>query len=219
MLTGLSFAEAIVFPVPPEVMLAPMCLAQPRRGFWFATLSLAGSLVGAVIGYALGHFAYELVKPLLDDARLDRPDRRAGRRSCAQVAAESPWKAFWLLVLAGFTPIPLKIFTWASGIVGVPLLPFLASMFVGRGKRVYLIALAIRLGGERAEAALHRYIEPIGWAASVLLLAAIGIWYGRPVRGMTRHAWTAETSHDARACSQLLAALLAIALSQDAAAR
>ena len=49
-LTGLSFAEAIMFPVPPEVMLAPMSLAQPRRGFWFATLSLAGALAGAVIG-------------------------------------------------------------------------------------------------------------------------------------------------------------------------
>jgi len=56
----------------------------------------------------------------------------------------------------------------------VPLLPFLASMFVGRGKRVYLVALAIRLGGERAERALYRYIEPIGRAASILLLAGIG---------------------------------------------
>lgn len=172
-LTGLSFAEAIVFPVPPEVMLAPMSLAQPRRGFWFATLSLAGSLVGAVIGYALGHFAYEAVKPLLTTLGwIERIDAQV--ESLRAVVAESPWQAFWLLVLAGFTPIPLKIFTWASGVVGVPLLPFLASMFVGRGKRVYLIALAIRLGGERAERALYRYIEPIGWAATALLLAGIG---------------------------------------------
>ena len=65
----------------------------------------------------------------------------------------------------------MKFFTWAAGIVGVPLLPFLASMAIGRGKRVYLVALAIRLGGERAEAALRRYIEPIGWGALVLLAA------------------------------------------------
>jgi membrane protein YqaA with SNARE-associated domain len=172
-LTGLSFAEAIVFPVPPEVMLAPMCLAEPRRGFWFATLSLAGSLAGAVIGYALGHFAYEAVKPLLAALGwIDRIDIQV--ESLRAIVAESPWQAFWLLVLAGFTPIPLKIFTWASGVVGVPLLPFMASMFVGRGKRVYLVALAIRFGGERAERALYRYIEPIGWAATVLLLAGIG---------------------------------------------
>ena len=176
-LTGLSFAEAVVFPVPPEVMLAPMVLAQPQRGFWFATLSLAGSLVGAVLGYALGHFAYEAVKPLLTMLGwIDRIDAQVTQ--LREIAANSPWQAFWLLVLAGFTPIPLKIFTWASGIVGVPLLPFLASMAIGRGKRVYLIALAIRLGGARAEAALRRYIEPIGWAAMLLLAAAVAwlIW-------------------------------------------
>lgn len=177
MLTGLSFAEAVVFPVPPEVMLAPMCLSQPRRGFWFATLSLAGSLAGAVIGYLLGHYAFELVKPLLESLGwMDRIDAQV--TYLREVSEQSPWKAFWILVLAGFTPIPLKIFTWASGIVGVPLLPFLASMAVGRGKRVYLIALAIRLGGERAEKALHRYIEPVGWIATALLVAGIGylVW-------------------------------------------
>lgn len=177
LLTGLSFAEAIVFPVPPEVMLAPMSLAQPKRALWFATLSLIGSLAGAVIGYLLGHFAYELVKPAL--AALGWIDKiEAQVAYLAEIAANSPWKAFWLLVLAGFTPIPLKIFTWASGIVGVPMLPFLASMVVGRGKRLYLIAFAVRLGGNRAEAALRRYIEPLGWAALALLAAGIGwlVW-------------------------------------------
>ena len=173
LLTGLSFAEAVVFPVPPEVMLAPMALAQPRRAFWFATLSLLGSLAGAVVGYALGHFAYELVKPLFVALGwIDRIDAQVAY--LREVAAQSPWKAFWILVIAGFTPIPLKIFTWAAGVVGVPMLPFLASMAVGRGKRVYLIALAIRLGGERAEAALRRYIEPIGWGATAVLVAGIG---------------------------------------------
>ena len=173
LLTGLSFAEAVVFPVPPEVMLAPMCLSQPRRGFWFATLSLGGSLAGAVLGYLLGHFAYELVKPLLESLGwIDKIDAQV--RYLREVSEQSPWQAFWILVLAGFTPIPLKIFTWAAGIVGVPMLPFLASMLVGRGKRVFLVAAAIRLGGERAERALHRYIEPIGWIATVLLVAGIG---------------------------------------------
>ncbi|MGV8932884.1 MAG: YqaA family protein [Luteimonas sp.] len=173
LLTGLSFIEAVIFPVMPEVMLAPMCLSQPRRGFWFATLSLMGSLAGALVGYMLGHYAYELVRPLLTSLGwIDRIDAQV--QALRIVVAESPWKAFWLLVLAGFAPIPLKIFTWASGVVGVPLLPFIAAMTVGRGKRVYLVALAIRLGGERAERALHRYIEPVGWAALVLLVAGIG---------------------------------------------
>lgn len=173
LLAGLSFIEAIFFPVMPEVMLAPMCLAQPRRAFWFAALSVAGSLAGAVIGYLLGHYAFEAVRPLLDSlgwiTRID-----AEVESLRAVVAHSPWKAFWLLVLAGFSPIPLKIFTWASGVVGVPMLPFLAAMFVGRGKRVFLLALAIRIGGERAERALYRYIEPVGWASLVLLVLGVG---------------------------------------------
>ena len=94
------------------------------------------------------------------------PRRRKHRRRAFR-------RLFWLLVLAGFTPIPLKIFTWASGIVGVPMLPCLAAMLVGRGKRVYLLALVIRLGGERAERALHRWIEHLGWAAMVLFAALV----------------------------------------------
>lgn len=78
-------------------------------------------------------------------------------------------------------PIPMKVFTWASGIVGVPMLQYVLSMLIGRGKRVYLLAAAIRIGGPRAEAALRRYIEPIGWVASVLLVVALGwlIWHAR----------------------------------------
>lgn len=181
-LTGLSFAEAVIFPVPPEVMLAPMALSQPRRAFRFAGLSLLGSLAGAVLGYALGHFAYELVKPLLASLGwIEKIDEQVAYLSA--IAAQSPWKAFWVLVVAGFTPIPLKIFTWAAGIVGVPMLPFMASMLVGRGKRVFLVALAIRLGGARAEAALRRYIEPIGWAAMALLVVLIG-WLALRAQGL-----------------------------------
>lgn len=177
LLTLFSTAEAVFFPVPPEVMLAPMCLAQPRNGFRFAGLSLAGSMVGAVIGYMLGYYAYELLVPLFESfGWLERIDAQVTQ--LREIVAQSPWQAFWLLVLAGFTPIPLKIFTWASGIVGVPFLPFLASMFIGRGKRVFLIALAIRLGGERAERMLAKYIEQIGWVVTgvlVLLLAWLGL--------------------------------------------
>ena len=179
LLGALSFVEAIIFPVMPEVMLAPMCLAQPKRGFRFAGISLTCSLLGAVIGYLLGHYAYELVRPALDSIGwLDRIDAEVMR--LREITAQSPWKAFWLLVIGGFAPIPMKIFTWASGVVGVPMLPFLLSMAIGRGKRVFLLALAIRLGGERAERALQRWIEPIGWAALLLLAVGIGwlLWRG-----------------------------------------
>lgn len=177
LLTMLSFFEAIIFPVMPEVMLAPMALAQPKRGFWFATLSLAGSMAGAMVGYFLGHYAFEALKPLFAALGM-LPAIESGITTVQAKMVESPWAVFGFLVLGGFMPIPMKVFTWASGIVGVPMLQYVPSMLIGRGKRVYLLALAIRLGGERAEATLRRWIEPIGWVSSALLLALIGwvVW-------------------------------------------
>jgi membrane protein YqaA with SNARE-associated domain len=159
------------------VMLAPMCVAQPKRGWWFATLSLAGSMAGAAIGYALGHFAFEAIKPLLGMMGM-LPGIEAGIATVQAKMAESPWAVFWFLVLGGFMPIPMKVFTWASGIVGVPLLPYFLSMLVGRGKRVYLLAGAIRFGGARAAVALRRWIEPLGWIATLLVAAAVAwlVW-------------------------------------------
>lgn len=165
-LTLLSFVEAIFFPVPPEMMLAPMSLAQPRRAFWFATLSLAGSLVGMFIGYALGFYAIELALPLVESLGY--------AEEFEQIKVQAAENGFWLLLIAGFTPIPFKVFTIASGAVGMPLLPFFFGALIGRGKRVFLVAGAIRLGGARAEAALHRHIEPVGWTALALLVGVIG---------------------------------------------
>ncbi|UXI69715.1 YqaA family protein [Tahibacter amnicola] len=172
LLAGLSFIEAIIFPVMPEVMLAPMTLARPARWARFATVSLIFSLIGAVVGYFLGHFAFEALRPLLDYLGW-LPKIDALVISLKATVANSAWTAFWLLVVAGFMPVPLKIFTWASGIVGVPMVAFIASMVVGRGKRVYLLTGLIRLGGPRAEAALHKYIEWIGWAAVVVFIALV----------------------------------------------
>ncbi len=175
LLAMLSFIEAIFFPVPPEVMLAPMCLAQPRRGLFFATVSLVVAMLGALVGYYLGYYAWQGVQPLLATLGMLEGIEH-GIEVVRQKSLESPWAVFWFLVLAGFSPIPMKVFTWAGGIVGVPLLPFMASMLVGRGKRLYLVAIAIRLGGERAERALHRYIEPIGWSVMALLAVLVG-WF------------------------------------------
>jgi membrane protein YqaA with SNARE-associated domain len=170
LLALLSFCEAIFFPVPPELMLLPMCLAQPKRGYWYAAISLAGSVCGMFIGYAIGYFAMDAVMPLLD--KLGYGPVFQDIRT--HVANGSAWTAFWLLVIAGFTPVPFKIFTIASGAVGMPLLPFFLGALIGRGKRVFLVAFLIRMFGARAEAILRKYSEPIGWIALVLLVLAIG---------------------------------------------
>lgn len=170
LLLVLSFFEAIIFPVPPEMMLAPMSLAQPKRALWFAAISLAGSMIGMFIGYALGHFAIDLAMPLID--------AMGYATKFEAIKQQAASNGFWLLLIAGFTPVPFKIFTIASGAVGMPLLPFFFGALIGRGKRVFLVAGAIRLGGEKAEAALHRHIEPVGWAATALLAGAV-VWLAR----------------------------------------
>src|SRR5690606_29384950 len=110
----LSFIEAIFFPVMPEVMLAPMTLARPLHWFRYASISLVGSLLGALVGYALGYFAYEAIRPLLASLGWIGPiDEQV--TYLRGVAAESPWKAFWILVLAGFAPLPAKFFSWVAG--------------------------------------------------------------------------------------------------------
>ncbi len=167
LLTFLSFIEAIFFPVPPELMLAPMCVAQPRRGFYFATLSLIGSMAGMFIGYAIGYYAIEMAMPFIE--------KMGYAAEFDSIKLEAAANGFWLLLIAGFTPVPFKIFTLASGAVGMPLLPFFFGGMIGRGKRVFLVAGAIRLGGEKAEATLHRYIEPVGWGACVLLVGMV-VW-------------------------------------------
>lgn len=175
-LAGLSLVEAFAFPVAPELMLAPMCLAQPRRGVRYASVSLVFSLIGSLIGYALGHYAFDALQPLLLRLGWMAPIERMVDELRVDVA-QHPWTAFWLLVLAGFTPLPLKLFTWASGIVGVPLPAFFASMAVGRGKRVYLLAALLRWLGPRAERFLARWVEWLGWGA-IGALVLVGTWFG-----------------------------------------
>jgi membrane protein YqaA with SNARE-associated domain len=177
LLVGLSFVEAFIFPVMPEVMLGPMCLAQPRRALRFATLSLLGSLAGSLVGYALGHYAYEALRPLLSPHMQETIS--VWVETLRTDMQQHWWAMLGALLVAALQPvIPMKFVTWAAGIVGVPMLPFLACMVVGRGKRVYVLAIAIRIGGERAEAAIRRYIEPIGWIALALLAAVAGsLWW------------------------------------------
>jgi membrane protein YqaA with SNARE-associated domain len=163
----MSAAESIFFPIPPDVMLAPMTLAQPRKWFRFAAICTIASVLGGLIGYMLGHYALELVMPWIE---------RAGHADTfVQIQGLFERYGFWIVFVAGFTPIPYKIFTIASGAAGMALLPFTLGSLVGRGGRFFLVAGAIRLGGERLERMLYRYVEWVGWGV-VVLVAVLIAW-------------------------------------------
>jgi membrane protein YqaA with SNARE-associated domain len=175
-LCGLSFVEAFIFPVMPEVMLAPMMLGKRHRAFFYANVSLVFSLLGSLVGYALGHWAFHALTPLLQSLHLYEPIER-GVESLRTQMNQHWLELLLVLMLAAIQPVvPMKFVTWASGIVGVPVIPFLACILLGRGKRVWLLALLIRLFGERAEQILHKNIEWIGWAA-VAALVILGGWW------------------------------------------
>ncbi len=162
-LAGLSFAESSFFPVPPDVMLIPMSLTQPQRAWFFAGLTTLASVLGGVLGYLLGMFAFELIEPLL--IKVGYIDKM----NVVQAWFEE-W-GFWTVFIAGFTPIPYKIFTISAGFSAMALLPFVLASFVGRGARFFLVSGLMVWGGERMEHMIRRYIDRISWI--IILLFAV----------------------------------------------
>lgn len=156
----LSFVESSFFPVPPDVMLIPMCLARPAKAWAFAALCTLFSVLGGMAGYLIGRLAFAWIEPWL------MASSYAGIFTDA-VAAFETW-GFWYILLAGFTPIPYKVFTISAGVVGMPVLAFVLGSVAGRGGRFFLVAALIRLGGENVAARMRKYIDLIGWVMIAL---------------------------------------------------
>lgn len=171
-LAALSAAESSFFPIPPDVMLAPMCLARPERAWRFAALCTAASVLGGLLGFLIGQFAFGWIEPLIE---------RWGYRDAFEAAVASfDQYGFWYILLAGFTPIPYKVFTISAGVVGMPLVPFIAGSLAGRGGRFFLVAGLIRLGGEAFAQRLRRYVDLIGWLVLLAAMVAFAVikFYG-----------------------------------------
>jgi membrane protein YqaA with SNARE-associated domain len=114
-LAGLSFAESSFFPIPPDVMLAPMCLACPQRAYWLAFVTTVSSVLGGLLGYFIGLWAIEMISPWLMDSQYAQA-----------YALAQQWFAdygVWAVLLAGFSPIPYKVFTIAAGAASMAVFP------------------------------------------------------------------------------------------------
>jgi membrane protein YqaA with SNARE-associated domain len=160
-LAFLSFSEASFFPIPPDFMLAPMTLSQPKNAWRYATVTTLSSVLGGLLGYFLGMFFFDLLHPYIVllgyEAAFDKVKHWF-----------LTW-GVWALFFAGFSPIPYKVFTLSCGAAGMPLVPFILASCVGRGSRFYLVSGLIWLGGERMKDKLKLYRARVGW----FLVAAI----------------------------------------------
>ncbi len=163
-LAGLSVVEATLLPFPPDIILAPMVLSKPQNAWRYAGLTTFFSVLGGLVGYLLGALLFSLIEGWVQTFGYEA--------SYLRVQAWFVVWGFWAILLAGFTPVPYKIFTIAAGASGMPLLPFILGSLAGRGSRFYLVSAVMRWGGRSMERVLLRYIEWLGW-----LLAATFLFY------------------------------------------
>ena len=162
MLAILTFAESVFFPIPPDVLLAPMVLAKRNKAWYYASITTIASVFGGVAGYFLGYWMFEpWIQPLITEfgyqARFDKA-----------VEWFNEW-GVWVVFIAGFSPIPYKLFTVSAGFLQMAFLPFLLVSAVGRGMRFFLVAGIIHYGGEKMEDKLRQWVDTIGWAVVVLV--------------------------------------------------
>jgi len=161
----ISFFESVIFPIPVDVMLAPMCLARLDRVWRYAFIATVTSVLGGLFGYLLGYYAFEsFIEPLLSNWGLTQRYEMAAN-----------WfvdYGVWIVFVAGFAPIPYKFLTISAGALVMPIIPFMIASIIGRAGRFYLVAYLIRLGGEKMEQKLHKIIDYIGWG--VVIVAILG---------------------------------------------
>ncbi|MCQ8849852.1 membrane protein YqaA with SNARE-associated domain [Alteromonas sp. 76-1] len=164
-LGGLSFAESVFFPIPPDVMLAPMSLSQPDKAWRFALITTLASIFGGIAGYWLGYFAFDAwLAPIIESWGYTH-----------KIETATQWFAdygVWVVFVAGFSPIPYKVFTTSAGFLQMAFFPFLIASAVGRGARFFLVAGLMRWGGAPMEAKLRQYVEVLGWAVVLMAVAA-----------------------------------------------
>jgi membrane protein YqaA with SNARE-associated domain len=167
-LAVLSFAESSFFPIPVDVMLAPMALADREKAWRFAAVATAFSVLGGLAGYAIGYGAFEVIEPWL-----------AQSKYWAAYETSRDWLdrfGFWIIFVAGFSPIPYKVFTIAAGVAVINFPIFVLASLVGRAGRFFLVAGLIKLGGDKLETSLRRYVEAIGWTVTAIVIAGVVIW-------------------------------------------
>ncbi len=169
-LAGVSFVESSIFPIPPDVMLISMGLARPHRSWHYALIATLFSVIGGMLGYLIGMYCIELIRPYILASSY--------ASSYNQIQKWFDHSGVWMVILAGFTPFPYKIFTVSAGALHMAFLPFVIGSVIGRGIRFFMVCGLMYYAGERLEVKLRRYIDIIGLVlvAFILLVFCLMKW-------------------------------------------
>ena len=165
MLSTVSFVESFIFPIPPDLLLIPLSISNPKKAYYFALLTTIFSVLGGVVGYLIGIYFADLFLSTLGWVFDEK-----------SVEITTEWMTEWgvmVVLISGFSPIPYKIFTVASGVTGLAFIPFLIASLVGRGMRFFLIGFIISKGGDNLEKKLRKYSEVIGWTGLSIFSAYV----------------------------------------------
>jgi membrane protein YqaA with SNARE-associated domain len=162
-----AFTESCFFPVPPDVILIPMSLARPRRAWVYALVCTLGSVTGALLGYAVGALLYQTVGKWL----IDLYGYGARMEQIKVLFAQWGWA---VILLKGLTPIPFKIVTISSGLLGYNLPLFVLLCAITRGLRFAILALLLNRFGEPIKGLLERYFG--AFMVIMVFLVIIGFY-------------------------------------------
>ncbi|UFN47178.1 DedA family protein [Roseomonas sp. OT10] len=163
-LAGVSFAESSFFPIPPDALLIPMCLARPERAYAYALWCTVASVLGGLLGYAIGAFLFEaLAQPVL-----------AAYGHADALFRFQGWFERWgaaVILIKGLTPIPYKIVTIASGAAHFSLPVFFVCSVITRGARFFLLAWLLRRFGPPARAFIEKRLNLVAGLAALGIVA------------------------------------------------
>lgn len=171
-LFAFAFAESSFFPIPPDVLLIALCLGAVKRSFRFAAICLAGSLAGAVAGYAIGFFLWQDLAGNYTSIAEFFYAHVFSQEAFDRVGALYDRYNFWIVFTAGFTPLPYKIFTITGGLFRIDFAMFLIASLVSRGLRFFLIAWLIWRFGQPIKSFIEKYFNWLAIAFTVLLVGS-----------------------------------------------
>ncbi|MCB9897076.1 MAG: DedA family protein [Planctomycetes bacterium] len=160
----------MIFPIPPDVMLVPMCVAEPKKSLRYAAFCSVASVLGGMAGYALGHFLWDEIGPWFF---ANVPGFSQARFDSVQALYEK-WN-FVVVFSAGFSPIPYKLFTISAGVFDISFPTFLLASAVSRSARFFLVAAMLKKYGVQAKDFIERRLNVLALVFVVLLVGCFWI--------------------------------------------